>query len=211
RGPRPGHVRPVARGPMTADEQPRRRGPTRVLGSPRRAALASLSVVLVAALVWLLLPRGQRGAGAARSTDAVAVGTPVRVDRAAPGFTQPLLSEHGSLSLQRYADRIVVLNFWASDCDACRSEGPALGRLATARLRFASPGPRTVAQGDPAVIHVVLDLQGGRLVPFSSLHLVPNEGHIHVYLGGGLVAMTAAATADVQARPGTHVLTAEFV
>ena len=42
---------------MTADEQPRRRGPTRVLGSPRRAALASLSVVLVAALVWLLFGR----------------------------------------------------------------------------------------------------------------------------------------------------------
>ena len=89
---------------------------------------------------------------------------------------------------------------------------PTIARPSTtARLRFVSPGPGTVVQGDPAVIHVVLDLQGGRLVPFSSLHLVPNEGHIHVYLGGGLVAMTAAATADVQARPGTHVLTAEFV
>jgi hypothetical protein len=81
----------------------------------------------------------------------------------------------------------------------------------TARLRFVAPAPDSVVVGDPAVVPIVLDLEGGKLVPFSSLHLVPNEGHIHLYLDGRLVSMTSAATADVSVAPGTHRLTAEFV
>ena len=127
---------------MTTDEPTRwGRRVLRFLRSPRRIALVSLSLVLLATLGWLLMQAGHRGVRAAPRTDDVAVGTPVKVDRPAPAFTQPLLSEHGSLSLSRYADRIVVLNFWASNCDACRSEGPALGRLAAS---FANQGVRVV-------------------------------------------------------------------
>jgi hypothetical protein len=44
-----------------------------------------------------------------------------------------------------------------------------------------------------------------------SLRLVPNEGHIHLYLDGSLVSMTTALDAQVTASPGQHELRAEFV
>jgi cytochrome c biogenesis protein CcmG/thiol:disulfide interchange protein DsbE len=53
-------------------------------------------------------------------------GTPVHVDRPSPAFTRPLLSERGSLSLRRYEGHVVVVNFWASWCTACRSEASQL-------------------------------------------------------------------------------------
>jgi hypothetical protein len=79
-----------------------------------------------------------------------------------------------------------------------------------ARLEFLSPTPDEAFRGSSATIPVQLRLVGGRIVPISSLHLVPNEGHIHLYLDGSLVAMTGL-TGQVTARPGQHTLRAEFV
>ena len=58
---------------------------------------------------------------------------------------------------------------------------------------------------------LVVTLEGGQVVPFSSLRLEPNEGHIHLFLDGALVSMSTGLTADLLARPGTHRLVAEFV
>jgi len=88
---------------------------------------------------------------------------------------------------------------------------PELGRPSTdARLRFLSPRPGELIRGNPAIVPVTLHLYGGKIVPFSSLHLVPNEGHIHLYLDGSLVTMTGL-DARVTADPGEHSLRAEFV
>ena len=46
----------------------------------------------------------------------------------APEFMLPLLGEQGSLSLAGLRGHVVVLNFWASWCSACRQEAPELGR-----------------------------------------------------------------------------------
>jgi hypothetical protein len=73
-----------------------------------------------------------------------------------------------------------------------------------------SPRPGERFHGDPAIVPVDLHLAGGRVVQTTSLRLVPNEGHIHLYLDGSLVAMTGLA-GSVSARPGTHTLRAEFV
>ena len=56
-------------------------------------------------------------------------GTPVSVDRPAPTFTRALLSGPGTLSLRREQGKVVVLNFWASSCAACRTEVPQLDGL----------------------------------------------------------------------------------
>jgi hypothetical protein len=89
---------------------------------------------------------------------------------------------------------------------------PSLGRPSSpARLEIVSPSPGQVFHGDPANIHVVLLLTGGRVVPSTSLRLVPDEGHIHLFLDGTLVSMTTTLTADVAAAPGTHQVSAEFV
>jgi len=87
-----------------------------------------------------------------------------------------------------------------------------IGRPSTsARLEFVSPRPGEVFTGDPALVPVRLRLEGGRITPVTSVRLIPNTGHVHLYLDGALVSMIGAITARVSATPGRHVLTAEFV
>jgi cytochrome c biogenesis protein CcmG/thiol:disulfide interchange protein DsbE len=112
-----------------ADDVGRRR-----LSSWRHPGLiAGTAVVVFGATLWLLF--GGRGSNGASGTDAVVAGTPVRVDRPAPGFDQPLLLEKGSLNLARFEGKVVVVNFWASWCTACRSEVPELEALSKAYER----------------------------------------------------------------------------
>jgi hypothetical protein len=89
---------------------------------------------------------------------------------------------------------------------------PSLGRPSTtAQLEIVSPRAGEVFRGDPASVPVALQLEGGRIVPISSLRLVPNQGHIHMYLDGSLVSMTSGLDATVNASPGQHQLQVEFV
>jgi cytochrome c biogenesis protein CcmG, thiol:disulfide interchange protein DsbE len=46
----------------------------------------------------------------------------------APELELPRLSGSGTGSLEDYAGRVVVLNFWASWCEPCREESPLLQR-----------------------------------------------------------------------------------
>jgi len=88
---------------------------------------------------------------------------------------------------------------------------PTLERPSTeARLTIVAPRPGAVVRGDPAIVPVELQLDGGKIVPISSLHLIPNEGHIHLYLDGRLVSMTGLDS-EISASPGQHTLRAESV
>jgi hypothetical protein len=89
---------------------------------------------------------------------------------------------------------------------------PSLGRPSTtASLEIVSPREGDVFPSHPASIPVELQLDGGTVVPYTSLRLAPNEGHIHLYLDGSLVSMTTALDAQITASPGQHELRAEFV
>jgi hypothetical protein len=89
---------------------------------------------------------------------------------------------------------------------------PSLGRPSTsARLEIVSPHEGEMFHGDPARIPVVLHLAGGKVVPFTSLHLVKDEGHIHLYLDGSLASMATTPQTTLAASPGNHELRAEFV
>jgi hypothetical protein len=81
----------------------------------------------------------------------------------------------------------------------------------TAKLSVVSPRPGEVFHGRPAHIPVVLRLGGGRVVPFTSTKLVPNEGHIHLFLDGNLISMTYGLRHEIMAPPGRYRVTAEFV
>jgi hypothetical protein len=80
----------------------------------------------------------------------------------------------------------------------------------SATLEILSPRPGEVLRGDPAPVPVEMRVEGGKVVARTSLHLIPNEGHIHLYLDGSLVSMTGLE-AVVAAEPGRHTLRAEFV
>jgi hypothetical protein len=89
--------------------------------------------------------------------------------------------------------------------------GPSFVRPAsTARLAVVSPRPGQTLRGDPAAVKVTLELDGGRIVPLTSTAVVPNEGHIHVFLDDRLLSMTGL-DAEIIVLPGEHTLRAEFV
>jgi hypothetical protein len=73
-----------------------------------------------------------------------------------------------------------------------------------------------VFHGDPslkgtALVPVVVRLQGGTVVPFTSTKLEPNTGHIHLYVDGSVTLMSTKLQTTVRVNPGEHTLTAEFV
>jgi len=52
---------------------------------------------------------------------------------------------------------------------------------------------------------------GGTITPVTSFHLLPNKGHVHLYLDGSLESMTGRLDTRIPAPPGTHTLRVEFV
>jgi cytochrome c biogenesis protein CcmG, thiol:disulfide interchange protein DsbE len=98
---------------VTAPRAGRRRGPW--------VAAAAAVVIAVWALVAVTTdpPPG----------DPVEPGRPVALDRPAPTFTRPLLAGDGKVSIGAQAGSVVVVNFWASWCQACRSEATSLADL----------------------------------------------------------------------------------
>jgi hypothetical protein len=80
-----------------------------------------------------------------------------------------------------------------------------------ARLEILSPRPGQRISGSPATVSVRLRLVGGRIVPITSRNLIPNAGHIHVFLDGLLVSMTFGLEQDLSVKPGDHMVSAAFV
>jgi len=98
---------------------------------PRRlkVALQALSVGVVAALLGLLIWK------VAHQNKGVKLGNGRRP--AAPHFDLTRLDRPGKLSLASLRGKVVVLNFWASWCDPCKTESP---RLEAAWQRFRAQG-----------------------------------------------------------------------
>ena len=93
----------------------------------KRVAAPAVVVAVVAALIGLLV-YGLVSKGDNHSLDdAVKRGQAI----AAPGLarTLPVLDAAGSRSLGSYRGKVVVLNFWASWCQPCRTETPLLEKL----------------------------------------------------------------------------------
>src|SRR6266516_4733457 len=53
-----------------------------------------------------------------------------------------------------------------------------------ASITILSPRPQQVLKGNPATVRVRLRLAGARVVSYTSADLVPDRGHIHLYLDG---------------------------
>jgi cytochrome c biogenesis protein CcmG, thiol:disulfide interchange protein DsbE len=102
-------------------------------GGRRRLLLmtaATASGVVAVLLVFALAGQTSPPAGTTRTSVGFDfVGKPIPEDRPAPGFSAPALQPSGTIGLQEFLDQVVVLNFWASWCTACRQEAPTLESL----------------------------------------------------------------------------------
>lgn len=98
-------------------------------------ALPCTVLVLAVIALW---PAG--GTARPAVTTAVKGIAPVAQNRPAPDFSRPLVTGAGDVSLRQFRGSVVVVNFWASWCAACRGELPELRALADRQRRAAFLG-----------------------------------------------------------------------
>ena len=79
-----------------------------------------------------------------------------------------------------------------------------------AKLAILSPTNGEVVHGSSVVLRV--SLKDAKIVPSTTLTVVPDQGHLHVYLDGALVTMTGSLrTVIPNVAAGQHILRVEFV
>src|SRR5947209_4392933 len=102
-------------------------------GGRRRLLLmtaATASGVVAVLLVFALAGQTSPPAGKDQSSPGFDFGgKPVPQDRAAPEFTARMIRHDRDVGWQDFPGQVVVLNFWASWCTACRQEAPTLESL----------------------------------------------------------------------------------
>jgi cytochrome c biogenesis protein CcmG/thiol:disulfide interchange protein DsbE len=103
----------------------------------RRPVVPIVVTVLAAALVGLLVYGVVHGGENTTLDDAVKGGK--RPTAPSAGLQRPMLDGSGKKSLADYKGQVVVLNFWASWCEPCRSEAPLL-QATQAKLASAHAG-----------------------------------------------------------------------
>jgi hypothetical protein len=88
---------------------------------------------------------------------------------------------------------------------------PSLGARPSspATVAIVEPAQGATIEGETA--HVVLRLNGARVVPETTTSIRPDEGHVHLYVNGLLVSMNYGLEQDIPVQPGSLVLKAEFV
>jgi hypothetical protein len=87
------------------------------------------------------------------------------------------------------------------------SLGPRPSSLAT--VTIAEPAQGVSVAGTS--VHIVLKLDGARIVPQTTTAIRPDEGHVHLYVDNQLVSMNYGLEQDIPVHPGTLVIRAEFV
>lgn len=115
------------------------RSPLRRLVRVRAPIVVSLCLVIAISIAFFVVFRGARGTS--RSTSAAVSGSVgfSQLNMPAPQFELPLLQHKGNVELSKLAGLPVVINLWASDCDICKEESPAIAKVSRAagnRVRF---------------------------------------------------------------------------
>ena len=80
----------------------------------------------------------------------------------------------------------------------------------TAKLAIVLPKVGEVVHGSNVDLRV--KLQDAKLVPATTTHIVPDEGHLHVILDDTLISMTQGLEQTIpDVAPGEHRIMVEFV
>lgn len=108
-----------------------------------------LLILLSVVAVWIADRAGDDDAGDPPSSTTTGE---LKEPRPAPDFEIALLNGEGTVSLDELAGKTVVLNFWASWCNPCREEMPALQESWEAHqdddVVFVGVGAKNDKQGD---------------------------------------------------------------
>ena len=95
--------------------------------------IVSLLNVGLLIVLWtqMLTPRSDQSQVENSSSNTGFVSSPL-LGKPAPDFTLPILNGNGAkLHLASLRGRVVMVNFWASWCEPCQQEAPALQRVWT--------------------------------------------------------------------------------
>ena len=107
----------------------------------------------------------------------------------------------------------VAIALVGSACSKGAPQGtatPPARPSSTARIEILSPTNGQVIHGSDVKVRVALT--GARIVAATTKHIVPDQGHLHVFLDNQIVGMNFELTDDVSnVKPGMHVLRVEFV
>src|SRR5262249_1279046 len=72
--------------------------------------------------------------------------------------------------------------------------------------------PKNGATVRGPTVRVRVRLTGAEIVPATTTHITPTQGHLHVYLDGKIVSMNFSTNATIRnVSPGQHLLKVEFV
>lgn len=110
---------------------------------------------------------------------------------------------------------LLVASIVAACAPAGGSGGPTSSAASGGRpsspavLTITEPTAGEVVTGD--TLHVVVSLKNATVVKETTTHIVPTEGHVHLYLDGALIYMQYGLEQDLGVKPGTYTLRAEFV
>jgi hypothetical protein len=113
---------------------------------------------------------------------------------------------------------IVATAFVLAACGGSDGRSGATGATApssdrpssTAKLAIVLPKVDEVVHGSSVDLRV--KLQDAKLVPATTTHIVPDEGHLHVILDDTLISMTQGLEQTIpDVAPGEHRIMVEFV
>jgi hypothetical protein len=95
-------------------------------------------------------------------------------------------------------------------CGGEESPTPGARPSSTAQISITSPVDGSTVQGP--TVSVSFDLTGAEISQETSTNLVPDKGHVHVFLDDTLAGMNYQLDGTIpDVTPGTHVLRVEFV
>ena len=101
----------------------------------------------------------------------------------------------------------VALGLLLAACSGTPSLRPRPSSPATVEILEPKSGATIVG----TTAHVVLKLNGAKIVSATTTAIRPDEGHVHLYVNNQLVSMNYGLEQDIPVVPGTLVLRAEFV
>jgi hypothetical protein len=105
---------------------------------------------------------------------------------------------------------LALVGFLVSACTGQPAPSPSLARPSSpAVIAIVQPVAGETVSG--TTVHVVLSLEGAKIVSQTTTDIRPDQGHVHLYVDNVLVSMNYGLEQDLPVHTGTYVLKAEFV